>query len=58
MGDDEAMLDLVTSANVACGFHAGDPVVMHRTMAAARARSVSVGARPGILDLWGPSGCC
>ena len=53
MGDDDAMLDLVTSANVACGFHAGDPVVMHRTMAAARDRGVSVGAHPGFLDLWG-----
>ncbi len=53
MGDDDAMLDLVTSANVACGFHAGDPIVMHRTMAAARDRGVSVGAHPGFLDLWG-----
>ena len=53
MGDDDAMLDVVTSANVACGFHAGDPVVMHRTMAAARDRGVSVGAHPGFLDLWG-----
>ena len=53
MGDDAAMLDRVTSANVACGFHAGDPVVMHRTMAAARDRGVSVGAHPGFLDLWG-----
>jgi UPF0271 protein len=53
MGDDEAMLDIVTSANVACGFHAGDPIVMHRTMAAARDRGVSVGAHPGFLDLWG-----
>ena len=53
MGDDEAMLDIVTSANVACGFHAGDPIVMHRTMAAARDRKVDVGAHPGFLDLWG-----
>ena len=53
MGDDDAMLDLVTSANVACGFHAGDPLVMHRTMTAARERGVSVGAHPGFLDLWG-----
>ena len=53
MGDDEAMLDIITSANVACGFHAGDPVVMHSTMAAARDRDVSVGAHPGFLDLWG-----
>ena len=53
MGDDSAMLDIVTSANVACGFHAGDPIVMHRTIAAARDRGVSVGAHPGFLDLWG-----
>lgn len=53
MGDDEAMLDVVTSANVACGFHAGDPIVMHRTMAMARDRKVDVGAHPGFLDLWG-----
>lgn len=53
MGDDEAMLDIVTSANVACGFHAGDPIVMHRTMEMARDRKVDVGAHPGFLDLWG-----
>lgn len=53
MGDDAAMLDIVTSANVACGFHAGDPLVMHRTMAAARDRGVSIGAHPSFLDLWG-----
>ncbi|MCB8882141.1 5-oxoprolinase subunit PxpA [Acidisoma cellulosilytica] len=53
MGHDEAMLDIVTSANIACGFHAGDPLVMHRTMVAAQARSVSIGAHPGFLDLWG-----
>lgn len=53
MGDDPAMLDIVTSANVACGFHAGDPLVMHKTMEAAKARGVSVGAHPGFLDLWG-----
>ena len=52
MGNDEAMLDLVTSATVACGFHAGDPLVMHATMTAA-ARGVSIGAHPGFLDLWG-----
>ncbi len=53
MGNDAAMLDIVTSANVACGFHAGDPIVMHRTIAAARDRGVSVGAHPSFLDLWG-----
>lgn len=53
MGDDEAMLDIVSSANVACGFHAGDPLVMHRTVTLARARGVAVGAHPSFLDLWG-----
>lgn len=53
MGDDAAMLDIVTTANVACGFHAGDPIVMFRTMAAARDRGVGVGAHPGFMDLWG-----
>jgi UPF0271 protein len=52
-GDDEAMLSIVTSANVACGFHAGDPEVMARTFAIARERGVAVGAHPGFPDLWG-----
>jgi UPF0271 protein len=50
---DEAVLDLVTSANVACGFHAGDPVVMTHTVARAAARGVSIGAHPGYPDLLG-----
>ncbi len=53
MGDDEALLDIVTSANVACGFHAGDPQVMARTLAAAAARGIAVGAHPGFADLQG-----
>jgi Uncharacterized proteins, homologs of lactam utilization protein B len=53
LGDDPAMLEIVTSANVACGFHAGDPLVMHKTFSEARARSVAVGAHPSFLDLWG-----
>lgn len=53
MGDDAAMLDIVTSANVACGFHAGDPVIMHSTAAEAKRRGVSIGAHPGFNDLWG-----
>src|SRR6202011_2399201 len=52
-GDDDAMLAIVTSANVACGFHAGDPEVMARTFAIARKRGVAVGAHPGFPDLWG-----
>ncbi len=53
MGDDEALLDVVTSANVACGFHAGDPVTMLRTCRAAAARGVTVGAHPSYPDLVG-----
>lgn len=50
MGDDAAMLDVVTSANIACGGHAGDPEVMHATLRAAAARGVMVGAHPGFVD--------
>ncbi len=53
MGDDFAMLDVVTTANVACGFHGGDPDVMAKTMDAAKSRGVAVGAHPGFPDLWG-----
>ena len=53
MGDDEALLDVVDSANVACGAHAGDPLVMRRTVAAALERGVEVGAHPGFPDLQG-----
>jgi 5-oxoprolinase (ATP-hydrolysing) subunit A len=53
MGDDAALLDIVTSANVACGFHAGDPDVMARTMRLAVARGVGIGAHPGFPDLQG-----
>ena len=53
MGDDAAMLDVVTTANVACGFHAGDPSVMRRTIRMAKARGVAVGAHPGFADLYG-----
>lgn len=52
-GDDAAMLGIVTSASIACGFHAGDPVIMARTLAAAKARGVGVGAHPGFADLYG-----
>jgi UPF0271 protein len=50
MGDDAAMLGIVTSANVACGAHAGDPEVMYRTLVLARERGVVVGAHPGYAD--------
>lgn len=53
MGDDEAILDIVSSANVACGLHAGDPEIMANTFAMAKARGVAVGAHPGFPDLWG-----
>jgi 5-oxoprolinase (ATP-hydrolysing) subunit A len=53
MGDDEAILRIVTSANVACGFHGGDPDVMVATFASAKDKGVAVGAHPGYSDLWG-----
>lgn len=53
IGDDEALLDIIRSANVACGFHAGDPTVMQRLVTRAREKGVSVGAHPGFNDLWG-----
>ncbi|KQQ12710.1 hypothetical protein ASF56_06030 [Methylobacterium sp. Leaf122] len=53
MGDDAALLDIVTSANVACGFHAGDPDIMVETVIAAKARGVAIGAHPGFRDLRG-----
>ena len=53
MGDDAAMLDIVTSANVACGFHAGDPAGILETLRAAAARGVAVGAHVGYPDLVG-----
>lgn len=53
MGDDAAMLEVVSTANVACGFHGGDPDVLARTVALAKRNGVAVGAHPGFLDLWG-----
>jgi 5-oxoprolinase (ATP-hydrolysing) subunit A len=53
IGDDAAMLELVTSVNVACGFHAGDPEIMAQTFAAAKARGIAIGAHPGFPDLSG-----
>src|SRR3954454_18552049 len=53
MGDDAAMLDLVTSASIACGFHAGDPDIMARTAALAKEKGVAIGAHPGFDDLAG-----
>jgi 5-oxoprolinase (ATP-hydrolysing) subunit A len=53
LGADGALIPLLTSANVACGFHAGDPVVMRETVAAAVRHGVVVGAHPGYPDLMG-----
>lgn len=53
MGDDSAMLDIVSSANVACGFHAGDPAGILKTVKAAAERGVSIGAHVGYRDLAG-----
>ena len=53
LGDDAAMLRLVTSANVACGFHAGDPTTLRRTCMVAAERDVAVGAQVGYRDLAG-----
>jgi UPF0271 protein len=53
MGADERVLPYVTSANIACGAHAGDPTVMRRTVRLARASGAAVGAHPGYADLQG-----
>ncbi|MGV6888072.1 LamB/YcsF family protein [Rhodophyticola sp. SM2404] len=53
MGADDALLEVVSSANIACGFHAGDADVMARVMAQAVARDVGIGAHPGFADLQG-----
>lgn len=53
IGRDLELLKIISSANVACGFHAGDPEVMAQTCEAAAARGVSVGAHPGYPDLQG-----
>lgn len=47
------MLRIISSANVACGFHGGDPLVMYRTLELAREGGVGIGAHPGFNDLWG-----
>ncbi len=53
LGDDDALLEVITSANVACGFHAGDPTVLRRTCARAADRGVVIGAQVGYRDLAG-----
>lgn len=53
MGDDEAMFDIVSSINIACGYHAGDPVIMDRTVRLAGAKGIDLGAHVGFPDLLG-----
>lgn len=53
LGDDQALLDVVTSANVACGFHAGDPNILRRVCDWAAARNVAIGAQVSYRDLAG-----
>jgi 5-oxoprolinase (ATP-hydrolysing) subunit A len=53
IGDDLGILEVIGSANIACGFHAGDPNTMHRVVMEAKRRGVSIGAHPGFNDLWG-----
>jgi UPF0271 protein len=53
MGDDAGIMPYITVANVACGFHASDPVVMHKTVRLARQHGVKVGAHPSLPDLQG-----
>jgi len=53
MGDDEALMKLISSANIACGFHAGDAVIMTRMVEAAKENGVAIGAHCGLPDLLG-----
>lgn len=53
MGDDDGLLEVVQSANIACGFHAGDHNIMATVMASAKAKGVSIGCHPGFFDLHG-----
>lgn len=52
-GSDDEVVPVITSANVACGFHASDPLVMQKTVAMCKKNNVSVGAHPGFPDLVG-----
>ena len=53
MHNDEAIMKLITSANIACGYHAGDPLTMRKTVSLAKKYGVAVGAHPGLPDLMG-----
>jgi UPF0271 protein len=53
IGDDDAILKIIRSASIACGFHAGDPLTMRHVVQRAKEEGVSIGAHPGFNDLWG-----
>src|SRR4051812_22259959 len=53
MGNDAELMNYITSANIACGFHAGDPTIMRRTVELAVENGVAMGAHPGYSDLQG-----
>jgi len=53
IGDDTSLMKIIRSASIACGFHGGDPNVMHRVVTMAKEEGVSIGAHPGFNDLWG-----
>ena len=53
IGDDAAMLEVVTTANIACGFHAGDPIVIQRTIRNAKRNGIAIGAHPSFADFYG-----
>lgn len=53
MGQDDVLLDYISSANIACGFHAGDPNIMNTTIKKAKEKGINVGAHPGFYDLHG-----
>ncbi|MCB1470301.1 MAG: 5-oxoprolinase subunit PxpA, partial [Rhizobiaceae bacterium] len=53
MGNDEELMRLIGSANIACGMHAGDPTIMVQTVEFAKRENVSIGAHPGFNDVWG-----
>ncbi|KAJ0367955.1 hypothetical protein COL26b_011022 [Colletotrichum chrysophilum] len=53
MGPDEELMPYIDAANIACGFHAGDPSIMHKTIALCKQHGVKAGAHPGLADLLG-----
>ena len=56
LGDDASLMPYISSANIACGFHAGDPGAMRRTVAAAVEHGLQIGAHPALPDLLGFGG--